>query len=257
MRRAGPAAAATAVLAIALALTGCSSKSPDALTVGGASTLDASSGATDPSVSATPTDSSPTPSDTPTPAPEPLTKAQATAALPPASTLGSGWKIDQQSAPGTTSSSKTTYSPKSCQAIFDALNSNATGKPAAKADRSYQRALFGPFVTVTVESYPQPLDTSAFGKIASAFTACPTFTALDSKGQTTTFHITALKFPNLGDQTFAFQLNATSSGFPFTAQFAITAVGNNAITVAHIVLGTGLAPGLTQKVMRATLKRLP
>ncbi len=243
-----------AVAVIALTVAGCSSKSPDAVTVAGTGTVTET--AEPASTGATPTSESPTP----TPAPDPLTKAEATSALPQANVLGKGWKVTKN-ATSTTGSSKDKVTPAACADLFQQLDSDWVGKPAVKAERSYIGGRFGPYASSTVGSYTTVPPAGAFDELATALSKCPKFTSTDSKGAKTVYKVTPLKFPNVGDQTFAFALSATAGTKAFSitlgAQFAIAIVGVNTVTVTNAAFGEKVPAGVTLKLMNATLARLP
>jgi hypothetical protein len=241
-----------ALTALALAVAGCSSKPPDAVTVAGSALG---------TESASPSSVSPASGlPTPTPAPDPLTKAQATAALPPASVLGKGWKVTKNATPST-GSSKDKVTPAACAVIFDKLDADWVGKPVTKAERSYTAGKFGPYASSTVSSYSTPPPAGAFDTIAAALGKCPKFISTDAKGAKTAYTVQPLKFPNVGDQTFAFALTAVVGSKSFsimlTAQFAVAIVGANSVTVTNAAFGKKVAPGVTLSLMKATMARLP
>jgi hypothetical protein len=241
-----------ALTVLALTVAGCSSKPPDAVTVAGSALTTES---VSPSL-VVPTSDSPTP----TPVPDPLTKAEATAALPPASVLGKAWKVTKNATPST-GSSKDKVTPAACAVIFNRLDADWVGKPVTKAERSYTAGKFGPFASATVSSYSTPPPAGAFDAIAAALSQCPKFTSTDAKGAKTAYTVQPLKFPNVGDQTFAFALTATvgSKSFSITlaAQFAVAIVGSNSVTVTNSAFGKKVAPGVTLSLMKATMARLP
>jgi hypothetical protein len=243
-----------AVAVLALTVAGCSSKAPDAVTVAGTGTVTESAEPSSPD--ATPASESPAP----TPAPEPLTKAQATSALPPASVIGKGWKVTKNST-STTGSSKDKVTPAACAVLFADLDADWVGKPVAKAERSYTAGQFGPYASSTVSSRATAAPAGAFDAIAAALSKCPKFTSTDSKGAKTVYRVTPLKFPNVGDQTFAFALSATAGTKAFSislaAQFAVAIVGANTVSVTNAAFGTKVPAGVTLKLMNATLARLP
>lgn len=239
-------------LVAAAALAGCSSKPPDAVTVSSATPAATISDTSSPDQSPT---SSPPPQQL-----TPLSKAQLTAALPTAKELGKGgWKITKAS--GTSSSSKDKISPASCRTVYDSLKPNLTGTKSATVDRDYQASKLGPFVGVTLTSYTETPATGVFDDLAHALSTCPKFTSTSSKGAKTNYTVAPLKFPNLGDQTFAMRMTITSKSGPFTlkmtADVAMATKGAASVAVVNAGLGKLFLPSTSLTAMKAALAGLP
>jgi hypothetical protein len=257
MFRNRPIAVAAAALT-AVSLAGCSSKPQEAVTI--------SSGAPSASVSSPGSSStSPPESSSSAPAPvqtvTPLSKAQLTAALPPAKALGpKGWKIVKKTS-GPASGSKDKISPAACQAVYGSLSPTLPSTKHASADRSFQGSVFGPFVEVTTTSYTTVPADGAFDKLAAAVSSCPSFTSTSPKGVKSTWQAKPLKFPNVGDQTFALRMTGvTKSGglkLAFTVDLAVAVVGATSVSVMNAGIGKLFLPSSTLTAMNATLDRLP
>lgn len=251
MRRASIIAASS--LLVAAAVAGCSSKAPDAVTVSSGTPAATISDTGSPSADAT--TSSPPPQQV-----TPLTKAQLTAALPTAKELGKGgWKIAKSSS--TSSSSKEKVSPAACKTVYDSLEPDLSGNKVASVDRDYKASDWGPFVSVTMTSYKQVPAQGVFDALAQAMSTCPKFTSTNAKGVKSSYSVAPLKFPNVGDQTFAIRMTVSnkSGGFNLTMTVDVAMATKGAASVAVINAGLGklFLPSTSLTAMKAALAGLP
>jgi hypothetical protein len=243
---------------VAVTAAGCSSKPQDAVTISSGAPSGAAQSGSAQTPSPEASSSTPEPSETVTP----LTKAQLTAALPPAKALGpKGWTITKQKSGPAKSGSKDKITPAACQTVYGSLSSSLATTKHASADRSFQGSILGPMVEVTATSYTTIPPEGVFDKLAAAVSSCPNFTSTTPKGQKTTWQAKPLKFPNVGDQTFALRMTGvTKSGgikLPFTVDLAVAVVGSTSVSVVNVGIGKLFLPSSTLTAMKATLNRLP
>jgi hypothetical protein len=250
----------TAITMIVLAATisgslaGCTTKAPDAVTVSGATPAETISdtSAPEPAESSSPTAAVPEQI-------TPLTKAQVTAALPTAKEMKpKGWKLTKASK--NPAKSKDKVSPPSCESLFSQIQPTL-GKAVASAERDFQASALGPFVSVTISSYDKVPAAGAFSALAAAMSSCKTFTSTNAKGVKTKVTVAPLKFPNLGDQTFAerLTLRSRSGGFnlTFIVDVALATKGANAVAVLNAGLGKLSYASATLTTMKTALAKLP
>jgi hypothetical protein len=241
-------------LLIAAALAACSGKAPDAVTI--SSGAPAATISDNGSPSAEPSTSSARPQPV-----TPLSKAQLTGALPTAKELGrGGWKVSQASSTPS-SSSKDKISPESCRQVYNSLESEVAGTKAASVERDYQASGWGPFVGVTMASYAEVPPDGVFNELAKALSSCPKFTVTDKKGQKTSYVVSPLKFPNVGDQTFAIRMAAKTGTKAFsltlTIDVAMATKGSTSVLVVNAGIGKLFLPSTTLTAMKAALAGLP
>jgi hypothetical protein len=185
----------------------------------------------------------------------PMNRAQVVAALPDAKDVGAGWRA----VPSSTSknSDKTTLkaSPAKCQKLWNATDDDPSGSPVSNAKRDYRRSAHGPFVTVEVASYREAPTQLAYEELRSLISACPTFTLHGSTG-TTTFRVKAIKLPQIGDGTEAFEMSGRISGVPFVVLGADAIVGTTDVSAFEVAIGTQLSPVVLERTLRATVTRV-
>jgi hypothetical protein len=153
------------------------------------------------------------------------------------------------------SSIKDTITPAACRPLYDQLAGDPLVPLVATAKRDYRPGEGGPFVTVVVRSYP-PSAAGSLNAVAQALGSCPTFTSLTTAGRTTSYRVTPLAFPDLGDKALAFQLVATSGSFSITLRVALTALGTTEVSVVNASIGNVSQSSMTLTAMTRTLARL-
>lgn len=189
-----------------------------------------------------------------------LTTDEAKAALPQVSSLPTGWSVDADNSLNDDSDedSKATIEPAKCQALQDGMAEyrEKQGEPSAQASRTYTGGGLGPFMGVEISSFADEIPDDMLKKSLDALSACPEFTSTED-GQSTTFKTSSLSFPNLGDESVAFRMNAESDGMPIEMTFVYIRAGHNGIAVSHAAVGaaSGAAEDV-EKLARATVANL-
>lgn len=102
--------------------------------------------------------------------------------------------------------------PARCQVIFDGSEDlDDAEDPVAEASVTYTAGMLGPFVGVKVLSFTNEIAEDRFDRVLDALSECPKFTIDD--GQTVTpFRVSALSFPNYGQESAALRMSASSEG---------------------------------------------
>lgn len=157
-----------------------------------------------------------------------LSQAQVERALLGIKEMPSGWAVsqpDQEEDDG-----QTVAEPRRCQELLDDLEQSDM-EAEAKAEVEFEQGgSFGTFFSMSVESFENDSDAD-LESIASTMTKCPKFTTVED-GEKTKFTVSALSFPNLGEQTFALHMVAETGGFTIPLDMVIVVVGHNAVTFA-------------------------
>lgn len=159
-----------------------------------------------------------------------LTDAQAKAAVLTIQDMPSGWS-QQPNDDDDSDDEGSTYEPAECQEVIDALDEDDED-PVAEAEVTFNNG--GPFGTTfneTVSSYAEEGDAEAAQKVADAFSKCPKFTETAKDGTVSTYTVSPMSFPNLGDQTLAFAMTVESEGFTVNLNAVWIGIGHNAIAL--------------------------
>ncbi len=241
-------------LTLTMVISACANKAPDAVTISSgppAATISDSTGPNGGTATSDPVPAQVTP----------LTQAQLTSALPSAKELGKGgWRIAKTSS-ASSKKTKEKVSPEHCRLVYDSLQPELAGNKVASAQRDYQASKYGPFVGVTLTSYKEVPATGVFDDLAAAISKCPKFTSTDAKGAKTTFVASPLKFPNVGDQTFATRLVATTGtkwfSLTMTLDVAMATKGAASVAVVNAGIGKLFQPSTSLAAIKAALAHMP
>lgn len=186
-----------------------------------------------------------------------LTTAQVEAALPQVVDFPTGWSTDPDRTvtKDDDDSADETVEPARCEAVFKGLRDNAKIKESVRADADFTAGALGPFLGVTIKSFPNDFDTSTFTDLTSGLSKCPKFT-MTKAGEKTSYTASALSFPKLGDATYAVRLTAASS--EITAGFDVVgiAVGHNLVQVGQVGVGGSGDAKVMETVARKVIERL-
>ena len=93
----------------------------------------------------------------------------------------------------------------------------------------------GGYLSVTVSSHDQPVPAQLFDDAGAAESQCGTFQLIDKEG-TTSWKLSRVAFPQLGDRTYTTRVEATTEGDIFRGgviQIAGVSVGNNLVYVVY------------------------
>ena len=224
-----------------LAITGCSSAPERASTIGGST----ASGA----VTQEQTSEAPKPKG----AGDRLSRAQAKSALLTVSDLPTGW-ASEKSKPDKKSSSK--IEPASCQKMFDELSAKTEGKKAKVKEKATfsQGGMLGANLETEVSSFDTEVQSDRIKNIVAALTKCADITSTEN-GKKAEIQMSALSFPNLGDQTLAMRMKVKTQGISGVADVVLVSVGHN--VVSFMTAGLQPIPGPElEKIARAGVTKL-
>jgi hypothetical protein len=157
-----------------------------------------------------------------------LTQRQTAQVLPAASDLPSGWSVKRVRPDG---DGDDKIRPAKCDALFSGLDDHA--KPAGEAEAQYSTgSSVGPMVSVNVESDDEAM-APKLSPLLDALETCPKFTSTSADdGSKTTFSVSPLSFPSLGERSVAVRLAGKSSGFNLVVDIVLVAEGHTGITIS-------------------------
>ncbi|MCW2799635.1 MAG: hypothetical protein JWQ70_1107 [Aeromicrobium sp.] len=141
-----------------------------------------------------------------------------------------------------------------CKALVEA--SDAKNETVAHKDASFTQGDFGPFVSESVSIQKKGMASKGFRDARKGLSSCKSYVA--GKGDDAAkFKVGAMSFPNLGDETVAYQLNGEASGYPFTGHLVAVRLGDNIVLVTGVGIGgSTLEPASLEKIARAAVKKV-
>ena len=164
-----------------------------------------------------------------TPTPQPSkglpTSDQLKTALLTLSDMPTGWTTSDQTGSDSSSSSM-------CGATPTPTSSDET-----TVSVDFQKSQLGPFLTEQIVVVLSGQMKTAFDQIKNSL-SCMSWTEPDSEGTPTTYQLSPLSFPKMGDDTFAFRMSGGSGMFTFEADAVYIRVGDSAITIANVAVGS-------------------
>lgn len=181
---------------------------------------------------------------TPTPKPSkglPTTDQLKTALLT-LSDMPTGWTTSDQTGSDNSSSSM-------CGATPTPTSSDET-----TVSVDFQRSQLGPFLTEQINAVPSGQMKKVFDKIKNSL-SCTSWTEPDSEGTPTTYQLSPLSFPKMGDDTFAFRMSGGSGIFTFEADAVYIRVGDSIITIANVAVGS-VNSDLTESIAQKAVDKL-
>lgn len=129
-------------------------------------------------------------------------------------------------------------------------------EPKEDAESNFQQSEFGPFASSGASIYE---DDDQAGEVldllADMANDCQSFTQVEDDGTETEYTITPLSFPDLGDDTFAFRMSATTFLGPLTLDGVAVRDGDLVVTIVHGGIGA-VDSALTESLMRDMLDRV-
>lgn len=125
-----------------------------------------------------------------------------------------------------------------------------------EAESNFEQSELGPFAASGASVYE---DDDQAGEVLDLLAAvandCQSFTQVDEDGAEVEYTITPLSFPDLGDDTFAFRMSATTFIGPLALDMAAVREGSLVVTVIHGGFGA-VDSALTETLMRTMLDRV-
>lgn len=188
-----------------------------------------------------------------------LTNEQAKAALPAVAALPTGWSVDPENTLNDDSESDAesneTIEPAKCQAIMDDLAEEQDQEPTGEASQTYTAGMLGPFLGVEINSFADEVPEDSFTKFLDALSTCPEITSTED-GTATTFKISTLSFPNLGEESAAIRMTGESEGMTVGLDMVAIRAGHNIVTLSQASVGGVAGSDALEKAARATITNM-
>lgn len=163
-----------------------------------------------------------------------LTEEQIASVLPGEDEIPEGFSPEPDD--GAPSDPEATAYPATC---LDVRLAGTAGKELGTHRTARRTADFvgseGGYLSVTVSSHDQPVPAQLFDDAGAAESQCGTFQLIDKEG-TTSWKLSRVAFPQLGDRTYTTRVEATTEGDIFRGgviQIAGVSVGNNLVYVVY------------------------
>ena len=125
-----------------------------------------------------------------------------------------------------------------------------------EAESVFQQSELGQFVTSLAAQFTDDGEAGeVMAQLSEAANACQSFTETDEDGIETAYTIAPLPFPDLGDETVAFRLSATTAYGPIALDYASVREGEFTLSV----INGGFGPpdtALTESLAQTMLDRL-
>ena len=132
--------------------------------------------------------------------------------------------------------------------------------PVASARKTFSKAAFGPFFTEVIDLYESGTATLVWDSFVDSLGSCQGYTDTDEEtGETTTYNVSALSFPRLGDDTLAVRITTAEATLLGFATFDVILIrkGEVILFVGHISVGfEGPDSELNEALTRAAYQRM-
>jgi hypothetical protein len=141
-----------------------------------------------------------------------------------------------------------------CKALIE---SNKDDKNSvAEKEASFTQGDFGPFVSESVSIQKKDTAASGFADARKGLNQCKSYVAGTGE-DAAKFKVGAMSFPNLGDETLAYQLSGEASGFSFTGHIVAVRLGDNIVFLSGVGIGaSALDPSSFEKIASAAVKKV-
>ena len=171
--------------------------------------------------------------------------------LPSADQLKSALLVLADLPPGWTASSSDESSADTTSGSSCGVTSTPTPNDEVKASVDFQQSDLGPFVSEEITALPEGEMQAAWNQLKQSL-SCPQYTDTDSEGTPTTYQLTQLSLPKMGDESIAVHLTGTTSGYEFQADTVFVRIGNYVVSIANLSLDkvdSDLTASITQKAV--------
>lgn len=126
----------------------------------------------------------------------------------------------------------------------------------ADQEASFTQGDFGPFVSENVSISKQGTAADKFEDARDGLAKCKSYVAGEGD-DAAKFKVGAMSFPNLGDETLAYQFSGEASGFPFTGHLVAVRLGDNIVFLSGVGIGgSAVDPSSLEKIARTAVKKV-
>lgn len=185
---------------------------------------------------------------------DPLGDEQIKDALLSLDDMPSGWSIDD-SEDEDDADTETSSDDPACNALMGAFEGDED-EAFGEGDVSFTQSEFGPFLSQAIASQEGDAIEKTMGELRQAFETCTSFTDTESDGTKTTFKVSEMSFPDLGDETLAVKLAGDADGFSFTAPLVVTRVDQNVILLVSISIGQPMPGEDLESIARTAVAKV-
>ncbi|MBA4607645.1 hypothetical protein H1W00_04070 [Aeromicrobium sp. Marseille-Q0843] len=186
-----------------------------------------------------------------------LTEVQIQKALLTVNDLPDGWSFNSDFEGGGEDDSRTTSEDPGCEEFTAGLTNTDGTLTAGEAEVTFSKSEYGPFLTQTIRSKGGDDAVKSMKSFKSALKGCDFYTMIDGAGGVRTdYVISDLPFPDLGDDTVALTMRATTEGQTIDLPMAIVRVDHTLVMLATFQLGGGTGTQEFEAVARTAVKKV-
>ena len=189
-----------------------------------------------------------------------LTAAQIKAALPKVAELPKGWKVDPTSTltGNMTLKDGDTVTPASCTRAGQVQqNFNFVAPAGAHGNVDFVGGAHGLFSGVTIYSFAAPYPASAFTAIRASVAKCPSYQETEDDGTLVTDQVALIPTPSMGEESLGLEVSSVYQGTQLDLVTVLARSGSTLVAVEDAGAGTPASAARAEKLVRATLARLP
>ncbi|WP_338751551.1 hypothetical protein [Janibacter alittae] len=106
-----------------------------------------------------------------------------------------------------------------------------------------------------ISSFADEVPEDSFEKALDALSTCSEITSTED-GTTTTFKISSLSFPNLGEESAAIRMAGTADEMTVGLDMVIIRAGHNLVTLSQATIGGAADSDALEKAARATVTNM-
>jgi hypothetical protein len=188
-----------------------------------------------------------------------LTAAQIKGALPKATDLPKGWKLDPTSTMTSNMTSKDSagVTPTSCTAASQVQeNFNFVATESAHGNIDFVGPQQTTFSGTTVYSYAAPYPASAFVAIRAAVTKCPSYSETEDDGSKVPDRVSMISVPAMGDETLALEVTSVYQDLTLDLVIVLVRSGSTLVAVEDAGAGAPASAARAEQLARTTLGRV-
>lgn len=128
---------------------------------------------------------------------------------------------------------------------------------AARETSDFQKSELGPLLNHTIDFFPDGDAKRVMAEFGDALGSCTEWTDIDEDGTETTWRLSPLSFPKIGDETFAFRMSTVTFLGAFELDWILWRRGDVVDVIAHGVIGfEGIDSEQTEAFVRQADEKL-